>query len=119
MPVEVEAGSVVFFNGYLLHRSLPNRAPEGAYRRALVNHFMSCESFLPWQKMPENTHPARHDYRDVVIVAGKDPYSHRGYADIAKPLLRRDGRTGCIDWTTREKLPYSDEAQAGRQSDPS
>lgn len=25
VPVEVKAGSVVFFNGYLLHRSLPNR----------------------------------------------------------------------------------------------
>ena len=37
VPVEVKAGSIVFFNGYLLHRSLPNRAPSG-YRRALVNH---------------------------------------------------------------------------------
>ena len=28
VPVEVTAGSIVFFNGYLLHRSLPNRAAE-------------------------------------------------------------------------------------------
>ena len=109
VPVEVEAGSVVFFNGYLLHRSLPNRAPEGTYRRALVNHFMSCESFLPWQALPPKTSVAKHDYRDVVIVAGKDPYSYRGYADIAQPLLRRDGRTGCVDWVTKEQLVYADE----------
>jgi ectoine hydroxylase-related dioxygenase (phytanoyl-CoA dioxygenase family) len=32
VPVEVSAGSIVFFNGYLLHRSLPNRAT-GGYRR--------------------------------------------------------------------------------------
>ena len=32
IPVEVKAGSLVFFNGYLLHRSFPNRAQSG-YRR--------------------------------------------------------------------------------------
>jgi phytanoyl-CoA hydroxylase len=29
VPVEVKAGSIVFFNGYLLHRSLPNYAKSG------------------------------------------------------------------------------------------
>jgi len=111
VPVEVEAGSMVFFNGYLLHRSLPNRAPEGTYRRALVNHYMSCESFLPWQPPAagEKVGMAKLDYRDVVVVAGRDPYAHRGYADLAKPLLRRDGRTGCVNWVSGEKLPYQDE----------
>jgi len=47
VPVEVKAGSIVFFNGYLLHRSLPNHAKSG-YRRVLVNHYMSAESLLPW-----------------------------------------------------------------------
>jgi ectoine hydroxylase-related dioxygenase (phytanoyl-CoA dioxygenase family) len=47
IPVEVKAGSLVFFNGYILHRSLPNRAKSG-YRRALVNHYMSAQSLLPW-----------------------------------------------------------------------
>ena len=51
VPVEVKAGSIVFFNGYLLHRSLPNRAT--GFRRALVNHYMSAESFLPWHKPDE------------------------------------------------------------------
>jgi ectoine hydroxylase-related dioxygenase (phytanoyl-CoA dioxygenase family) len=34
VPVEVKAGSLVFFNGYLLHRSLPNHADSG-YRPRL------------------------------------------------------------------------------------
>ncbi|BET66941.1 hypothetical protein ASA1KI_18590 [Opitutales bacterium ASA1] len=111
VPVEVEAGSVVFFNGYLLHRSLPNRAAPGTYRRSLVNHFMSCESFLPWwaPRSDEKAVMARHDFRDVVVVAGVDPYAHHGYADVSRPLLRRDGRSGCVDWTTNEPLPYDDE----------
>jgi phytanoyl-CoA hydroxylase len=47
VAVEVAAGSVVLFNSYLLHRSLPNTGRHGL-RRALVNHYMSVESFLPW-----------------------------------------------------------------------
>ncbi len=114
IPVEVEAGSVVFFNGYLLHRSLPNRAPEGTYRRSLVNHFMSCESFLPWRPPAEGTPMAKADYRDVIVVAGRDPYAHHGYPDIATPLLRRDGRSGCINWTNRQqKNLYADEVPPG------
>ena len=36
-----------------LHRSLPNCRPRG-FRRALVNHYMSAESFLPWYQRPES-----------------------------------------------------------------
>ena len=91
VPVEVASGSVVFFNGYLLHRSLPNSAPAG-YRRALVSHYMSAESLLPWQHGA-----ARGDYRDVVMVAGSDPYGYKGIEEIAKAHLRPDGRGGC-EW---------------------
>ncbi len=111
IPVEVEAGSVVFFNGYLLHRSLPNNAPEGTYRRALVNHFMSCESHLAWGPQPEGVTSAKWDSRDVVVVAGEDPYSHRGYADEHEVILRPDGRSGCMDWGTSEPRVYKDEAE--------
>ena len=45
-PIEVAAGAVVFFNGYLLHKSLRNRRTSG-FRRALVNHYMSAELLLP------------------------------------------------------------------------
>jgi phytanoyl-CoA hydroxylase len=90
VPVEVRAGSVVFFNGYLLHRSLPNYATSG-YRRVLVNHYMSAESLLPW--MGENG--ATGDYRDIVMVAGTDPYAFKGLEERAAAHVRPSGEGGC------------------------
>lgn len=111
VPVEVEAGSVVFFNGYTLHRSLPNTAPAGTYRRALVNHYMSCESFLPWRRpaADDNTSMAKLDWRDVVVVAGRDPYAHHGYVNGTETFLREDGKSGCVDWTSGAPNKYADE----------
>ncbi len=94
IPVEVPAGAMVFFNGYLLHRSLPNRAQSG-YRRVLVNHYMSAESLLPWWPPTEGTHMAIADYRDIVMVAGKDPYDWKVTTDLAKPFVRASGEGGC------------------------
>ena len=111
IPVEVEAGSVVLFNGYLLHRSLPNRAPEGTYRRSLVNHYMSCESRLPWGKTPEGDHNAHYDYRDIIVVAGKDPYAFKGLTDIQKPSVRPSGQGGCDKWGGQGRK-YQDEGAA-------
>ena len=111
VPVEVEAGSVVLFNGYLLHRSLPNRAPEGTYRRSLVNHYMSCESRLPWGKTPEGDHNAHYDYRDIIVVAGRDPYAFKGLTDIQKPSVRPSGQGGCDKWGGQGRK-YQDEGSA-------
>jgi len=108
VPVEVEPGSVVFFNGYLLHRSLPNHAPAGTYRRALVNHYMSCESRMPWGKTPDGEHNAHYDYRDIIIVAGQDPYAYRGYTSIQTPSVRPSGQGGCDKWGGAGKK-YEDE----------
>ncbi|MCC9075326.1 phytanoyl-CoA dioxygenase family protein [Litorilinea aerophila] len=94
VPVEVEAGSILFFNGYLLHRSLPNRAPSG-YRRVLVNHYMSAESLLPWRPPQEGEHMAIADYRDIVMIAGQDPYAWKGIEDRARPHVRPSGEGGC------------------------
>ena len=108
IPVEVQGGAMVFFNGYTLHRSLPNRAQSG-YRRALVNHYMSAESFLPWyygQNVEANEGVAKLDHRDVVIVAGKDPFAHRGYCDLHKPHVRSAGEGGCSKGG--EALAYDD-----------
>jgi phytanoyl-CoA hydroxylase len=95
VPVEVPRGSIVFFNGYLLHRSLPNRAKNG-FRRALVNHYMSAESLLPWRNV-EGIGMAKCDYRDVVMIAGEDPYYWKDHEDIAKPHIRPDAEGGCGD----------------------
>lgn len=105
VPVEVKAGSIVFFNGYLLHRSLPNRAQTG-FRRSLVNHYMSAESLLPWSRPEDGITMALADYRDIVMVAGTDPYAYKGTTDIAKAWVRPAGEGGCADWNsdTQKKL---------------
>lgn len=94
VPVEVPAGSAVIFNGYLLHRSLPNSGRRGL-RRALANHYMSAESLLPWHSLPPGVQIANHDYRDIVMVAGTDPYAYKGRTDVARPHSRPDKDGGC------------------------
>ena len=93
VPVEVPAGAALFFNGYLLHRSLENSGKHG-YRRALVNHYMSAESLLPWQNS-EGRYFAEYDFRDLVMVAGEDPYAYKGLRDLNVPGSRADKSGGC------------------------
>lgn len=76
IPVEVKSGSVVFFNGYLLHRSKRNRS-RNSYRRVLVNHYCNAWSLLPWQLKPGMS-AANSDFRQIVPVAGIDPYAFKG-----------------------------------------
>lgn len=108
VPVEVKKGSVVFFNGYTLHRSLPNKKPN-SFRRSLVNHYMSAESLLPWRKPDEKTSMAMCDYRDIVMVAGVDPYAYKGQENCATAFVRATGEGGCVDWLTKAPLPYIEE----------
>jgi phytanoyl-CoA hydroxylase len=86
VPIELKAGGVAFFNGYVMHRSLPNNAKSG-FRRALVTHYMSAESLLPWT-MGADT--ARPDVRDIVMISGQDPYAWRDIEDITRPYLRSE-----------------------------
>jgi len=110
VPVEVKAGSIVFFNGYTLHRSLPNRSASG-YRRALVNHYMSAESLLPWH-VPTNGHMALADMRDVVMVTGSDPYGYKGLEDLNHPHVRPSGEGGCGS-PEKNKRPAAREPLSG------
>lgn len=41
-PVVMRPGDVLFFNGSLVHGSLPNRAP-GRFRRSLIGHYVSAD----------------------------------------------------------------------------
>ena len=91
VAAEVAAGSVVFFTGYTLHRSLDNRRSSG-FRRALVNHVMSARSPLPWSFGGSRFAP--HDYRDIVMVCGEDAFAERGLEDLARPYLRPEAATG-------------------------
>ncbi|HLF34390.1 MAG TPA: phytanoyl-CoA dioxygenase family protein [Cyclobacteriaceae bacterium] len=85
IPVEVKTGSVVFFNGYLLHRSLKNKTPDRS-RMALVSHYMSAESMLPWNWDGRIT--LKEDMRDIIMITGKDPYAEKGTESITFPYLR-------------------------------
>ena len=86
VPLIAKAGTIVFFHGYLLHRSLPNRS-KTHLRRALVNHYMSAESQLPWMGPAGNTDGTK-DMRDIVMIAGKDPYAWKGIENKAEPHVR-------------------------------
>jgi ectoine hydroxylase-related dioxygenase (phytanoyl-CoA dioxygenase family) len=86
IPVEVKAGTVVFFNGYLLHRSRKNRS--AIYRRVLVNHYMNAWSLLPWS-IKEGEYPAMADRRAIIPVAGIDPYAWKGYEAVPNNVWLR------------------------------
>lgn len=86
IPVEVPTGSLVFFNGYLLHRSRKNRS--GVYRRVLVNHYMNAWSLLPWS-LKEGESVSTADRRSVIPVAGSDPYQWKGYDNLPQDVWLR------------------------------
>ena len=92
VPVELPAGAALVFSGYLLHRSFPNNHPH-RLRRALVNHYMSAESLLPWLPPGHDDTMATADCRDVLLVAGTDPYAAKGTVDVMRSRLRRDDTT--------------------------
>jgi phytanoyl-CoA hydroxylase len=94
-PLELPAGAAVVFDGYLLHRSLPNSGRHGM-RRALVNHYMSAESLLPWFPPQAGEPMGTTDHRDIILVAGEDPYAFKGTADLVRSHVRPDGEGGCI-----------------------
>ena len=85
IAVEARAGDVVFFDGYLLHRSFRNRSQ--SHRRVLVNHYMNAWSLLPW-RLPEGKSAATADFRDIVMVHGSDPYAWKGTRDLSGVSIR-------------------------------
>lgn len=94
IPLEVAAGDVVVFDGHLLHRSLPNNLRRGL-RRSVANHYMSARSLLPWRAPRAGEHMAIVDDRDIVLVAGEDPYAWKGIEERHRPYLRPDRQGGC------------------------
>lgn len=86
IPVEVKTGALVFFNGYLLHRSRKNRGD--TFRRVLVNHYCNSWSLLPWS-IQEGERPASADRRCVIPVSGIDPYAWKGYDERPKRISSR------------------------------
>ena len=75
--------------------------PHG-YRRALVNHYMSAELCCRGTDWKKGRRVAHADYRDIIMIAGKDPYAWKGIEDISKPSVRPSGEGGCGSWGGRK-----------------
>lgn len=95
VKVEVKTGGIIIFNGYLFHMSLKNKS-KTRFRRALVSHYCSAESMLPWDQ--DGRQEPTQDFRDIFMVAGKDPYEYKGIQNLSKPFVRPD----VIDFNTKE-----------------
>ena len=54
------------------------------YRRVLVNHYCNAWSLLPWSIEEGESPPAPR--RNIVPVAGIDPYAWKGYQTPAKSV---------------------------------
>jgi len=80
------------------------------------NHYMSAESLLPWAKPDEKTSMALADYRDIVMVAGTDPYAYKGTTDVAKPVVRADGEGGCADWNNEVQIKLAADYKAKQEA---
>jgi ectoine hydroxylase-related dioxygenase (phytanoyl-CoA dioxygenase family) len=91
VPIELRPGSVVFFNGYLVHGSYQNVRPHG-FRRALLYVYASAETLLAWS--PRNDPVSTYeDYRDYTLICGVDPYAWKGVRDLGRAYLRAPGPT--------------------------
>ena len=90
IDIELSAGSAVFFDGYLLHSSYPNRNAQG-FRRSLLYVYCSAHSTMAFD--PSHYQPTAKDYRDIVMVAGTDPYAWKGTERLGEPMVRKAGAT--------------------------
>ncbi len=52
---------------------------------------MRAESLLPWDQVGRA--PTGEDYRDIIMVAGKDPYAYKGTMEVSFPYMRKPGPT--------------------------
>ena len=59
---------------------------------------------------------AREDFRDVVLVAGRDPYAYKGVERLASPQVRPEGVSlgGCA-WVEEAEIAAAIEAAAAKE----
>ncbi len=90
VALEIPAGSAIFFDGYLIHGSFPNRSAEST-RRALLYVYASAQT--PVMFDPTHYQPTAEDYPDIVMVSGRDPYAWTTRRRHGEPYLRAAGPT--------------------------
>jgi len=81
IPVVLDPGDVVFFDGHLLHRSHPNRA-ESRWRRAFVCHYSNARSWVPWN----HGAPYEGETANYLHILGRGT-THLPYSDRHFPAL--------------------------------
>lgn len=93
----VPSGSAILFNGYLLHRSLPNRGGPH-FRRALVMHYCSAQSLNPWTNDGRFSVKGEGDLGDYTMVCGEDPYEGlRERREVLRPFVRNKAHGDRLD----------------------
>ncbi|WP_208073799.1 phytanoyl-CoA dioxygenase family protein [Bradyrhizobium barranii] len=83
VPLEVTTGTVVVFNGYLLHSSGMNASTRT--RKSFGLHLCNSWCVLPW-RIEGGTH-AWADDRGIVSVSGIDPYFWKGSRKMGSPIF--------------------------------
>ncbi|HZT41084.1 MAG TPA: phytanoyl-CoA dioxygenase family protein [Chthonomonadaceae bacterium] len=93
VPVLMQPGDVLFFNGSLIHGSYPNTSKD-RFRRALIGHYIAGEA----EKVAAYYHPIlRMDGSEVTLGVSE----HGGPCGIWRD---RDGRS-IVEMTDRDKQP--------------
>ena len=75
---------------YTCSPSTVRNVTTGSYRRSFANHYMSAESYLPWSN--DGRLPHTDDNRDIIMVAGADPYAFKPIENLTKPFVRATSR---------------------------
>lgn len=86
IPVPAKSGDLIVFDGYLLHRSGPNRT-DGP-RRAIGLHGVRAATRMPWMGAEQRGPIGGADCRDFELVAGEDPYRDEPKAALLLPWMR-------------------------------
>lgn len=90
-PVTMAAGDVLFFNGQLVHGSLPNRT-DTRFRRSLIGHYIGGDA----QEVAKYYHPALHMDGSVVELGTSEGGGACGVwvDEMGKPVIEMTGIEG-------------------------
>ena len=86
VPLPVSRGTLIVFDGHLVHRSLPNRSD--GFRRSLALHAARATSRMPWMGAEQRGPIGEADCRDFELICGEDPYADARRDDLLLPWLR-------------------------------
>lgn len=104
IPVELEAGDVLFFHSHLLHRSYRNESKD-RMRQAYVCHYSNARSWVPWN------HGADYEGEDAnsqhILALGR---SHLPYTKpkFSRPVKLSSPKRNLDSGTMSVAMPSGD-----------